>query len=401
MTVCQGEVAVVDMAQALRGDAKSLVTTVPSAEIESIFAFSSFTAVSYRIDGEPAVGIIEFAKPRETGMPALERIHKLQFEPDYLTVQVDDQLDWRCPELQGTVTSFVLAPSPWSTRPENYQEPIVLPQSGTYVQLRVWAPSEGGEKIPITIAFNEAMVAAPRPLVLNVYGAYGVSFEPVYSVGTYSLLDRGVILAVAHVRGGGEKGREWHRSAQNLHKHKSVDDFVSVAQHLVDEGWTRRGAIVAQGVSAGGTVVGAALNRATGLFAAAVVSVPFVDPLTSMLDKSNPLSEVEIPEWGDPTNDRHAYEALRRLSPYESVNDRTEYPAVLATAARNDFRVPAGEVTKWVHALRRAGSEALLIVDMNSGHEGPMSDHANRLAFANQLAWTLSNLPSHLGRAAP
>jgi oligopeptidase B len=187
-----------------------------------------------------------------------------------------------------------------------------------------------------------------------------------------SLLDRGFVYAIAHVRGGGEMGREWYEDGKFLSKTNTFDDFIACAGELIAEGYTNPRRLAIRGRSAGGLLIGAVLNDRPDLFACAVAQVPFVDSLTTMLDDSIPLTVNEYEEWGDP-NDREFYEYMKTYSPYDNVH-RASYPAVLATAGLNDPRVPYWEPAKWVAKLRVATLSTrpiLLKTDLDSGHSGP------------------------------
>lgn len=256
-------------------------------------------------------------------------------------------------------------------------------------QQRAWATGVDGERIPVTIAHAGSRTRRASPLVLLVYGAYGVPFDARFSPGIRSLLGRGVTLAIAHVRGGGELGPDWHAAATGQRKALSVDDYLAVAHHLIDHGWTERGGIVAQGSSAGGTIVAAALNRAPALFAAGLVHAPFVDPLAALSDESA-RAAADVAEWGDPA-DARSRRALAALTAADGVCISRRYPPVLAFAGNADPRVPAEHVRRWIEALISAGSEATALVD-ETGHDGAASRSEERRRFALELAWTMDVL---------
>jgi oligopeptidase B len=190
------------------------------------------------------------------------------------------------------------------------------------------------------------------------------------------MLDRGVVYAIAHVRGGGELGRRWYLDGKLANKPHSFEDFVAVARHLVSEGWTSPPQLAALGGSAGGLLMGASANLAPELFAGMVAEVPFVDCLTTMLDASIPLTVIEQEEWGDPVADEEAYYLIKSYSPYDNVND-ARYPRMLVTSGINDPRVGYFEPTKWVQKLRAAhpdnarSGHVLLRMELSAGHGGP------------------------------
>ncbi|MCU1500014.1 MAG: family peptidase [Acidimicrobiales bacterium] len=267
-----------------------------------------------------------------------------------------------------------------------------------YASAREWATASDGTRVPISLVWRPDAVTdgEPAPCVLYGYGAYEASMDPWFSVARLSLLDRGVVFAIAHVRGGGELGRGWYEHGKFGEKANTFTDFLAAAQHLVDTGRTAPDRLAARGGSAGGLLMGAVANLAPQLFRAVVAEVPFVDPLTTMLDPSLPLTVIEWEEWGDPLHSAEAYGWLRAYSPYENVGDGSAYPAVLATAGLNDPRVGYHEPAKWVARLRDHGHgvgpadderPVVFKVELGAGHGGPTGrydswrDEAFVLAF--------------------
>ena len=242
-----------------------------------------------------------------------------------------------------------------------------------YVTDRLWATSTDGVKVPLSIVHRRGLTRnGANPTLLYGYGAYEIPSDPMFDAARLSLLDRGFVYAIAHVRGGGEMGREWYEEGKLLHKTNTFDDFIACASELIAQGYTTPRRLAIRGRSAGGLLVGAVLNSRPDLFACAVAQVPFVDALTTMLDDSIPLTVNEYEEWGDP-NDPEFYEYMKGYSPYDNVH-RAAYPGLLATAGLNDPRVPYWEPAKWVAKLRGAtlsGRPILLKTDLGSGHSGP------------------------------
>jgi oligopeptidase B len=230
--------------------------------------------------------------------------------------------------------------------------------------------------------------------LLYGYGAYEMSMDPWFSIARLSLLDRGVVFAIAHVRGGGELGRHWYEDGKFGAKRNSFSDFVACAQHLVDTGRTAPSLLAARGGSAGGLLMGAVTNLAPELFGAVVAEVPFVDPLTTMLDPSLPLTVIEWDEWGDPLHSAEAYGWMKAYAPYENVAPASEatYPAIFATAGLNDPRVGFHEPAKWVARLRDQGHEALFKVELGAGHGGPTGRYEAWREESEVLAWLLSQI---------
>jgi oligopeptidase B len=254
---------------------------------------------------------------------------------------------------------------------------------------RAWATADDGTRIPISLVYREDRAPDGRgPALLYGYGAYEYSLDPIFSSLRLSMLDRGFLYAIAHVRGGGELGRRWYEDGKLLHKTNTFTDFVACASHLVDGGWTSADGLVARGGSAGGLLMGAVVNLAPRLFKAVIAEVPFVDCLTTILDDTLPLTVLEWEEWGNPRDDVDAYAYLKSYSPYDNVT-AGPHPEMLVTAGLTDPRVSYWEPAKWVAKLRAADPDAqvLLKTEMGAGHQGPSGrydawrDEAFVLAF--------------------
>ncbi len=242
-----------------------------------------------------------------------------------------------------------------------------------YETRRLHARAADGALIPITLLMRRGTALdGSAPLMLYGYGAYGHALEPVFSTQVLSLVDRGWVWAWTHVRGGSDKGWGWFLDGRGANKPNTFTDFIACAQHLIAEGYTRAGRICAYGGSAGGMLVGAAINLAPELFGAAVAAVPFVDVLNTMSDPDLPLTPPEWPEWGNPLESGEAYDRIARYSPYENVAAKP-YPAVLARAGLSDPRVTWWEPQKWIARLREAttsGRPVLLETNLDAGHGG-------------------------------
>ncbi len=265
-------------------------------------------------------------------------------------------------------------------------------RAADYVQHRLWALADDDVQVPVSVV-SRRDTPWPAPCVLYGYGAYETSLDPGFSVARLSLLDRGVVVAYAHVRGGGELGRAWYEQGRLAAKPTTFTDFVAAGRHLLASDVAAVGRLAARGASAGGLTVGAAVNLAPDLFCAAQVGVGFLDPLTAMLAEDLPLTITERDEWGDPVADRDAFETIAGYSPYGNIGPG-RYPDVLATAALHDQRVPASEPAKWVAALRDrpdASGEALLHVELG-GHQGATGRYQAWRDEAYELAWLLDRL---------
>jgi oligopeptidase B len=252
---------------------------------------------------------------------------------------------------------------------------------GRYRTERRWATADDGAQIPLSLVYRSDLTPGPEgaPCLLYGYGSYEVSIDPTFSSLRLSLLDRGFVFAIAHVRGGGEMGRHWYEEGKLAAKPNTFTDFIACARSLVADGLTSPDRLVARGGSAGGLLMGAASNLAPGLFAAVVAEVPFVDCLTTILDETLPLTVLEWEEWGNPVEDPSIYSVMKSYSPYDNVRSVDDsgvpvrYPAVLATAGLSDPRVGYWEPAKWVAKLRAANTEnrVLLKTELGAGHGGP------------------------------
>jgi len=289
------------------------------------------------------------------------------------------------PVYESTVMRFFYTSlnAPWSTfdYDMNTRERTLVKEQpvpggynrADYVADRLWATAPDGVLVPLSIVYRRGLLrSGTNPTMLYGYGAYEIPSDPMFDAARISLLDRGFVFAIAHVRGGGEMGREWYEDGKFLCKTNTFDDFIACALELIKQGYTNPRKLSIRGRSAGGLLIGAVLNSRPDLFGCAVAQVPFVDVLTTMLDESIPLTVNEYEEWGDP-NDPEFYEYMKSYSPYDNVH-RAPYPALLVTAGLNDPRVPYWEPAKWVAKLRQATLSArpiLLKTDLGSGHSGP------------------------------
>jgi oligopeptidase B len=259
-----------------------------------------------------------------------------------------------------------------------------------FEQHRIWAKADDGTDVPVSLVCRRG---TPRdgtaPALLYGYGAYETCIDPAMSIARLSLLDRGFVFAVAHVRGGGELGRTWYENGKLLHKRNTFTDFIAAAHHLIDERWTSAERLVAEGGSAGGLLMGAVANLAPEMFAGILASVPFVDALTSILDPELPLTVIEWDEWGDPLHDPDVYAYMKSYSPYENVQPR-HYPDILAVTSLHDTRVMYVEPAKWIAKLRATASGYFLLkTEMSAGHGGVSGRYSSWRERAWELAWII------------
>lgn len=263
-----------------------------------------------------------------------------------------------------------------------------------YETVRLLARGHDGVEIPISMVHRKGITPdGSNPVVLNGYGSYGSSFDPYFSSNRISLLDRGVVHAIGHIRGGSELGRAWYEDGKFLKKKNTFHDFIACAETLRDSGWAAPGRIAIEGGSAGGLLIGATINMRPELFGAAIAEVPFVDVMNTMLDPSIPLTIGEYDEWGNP-EDPVYYQYMKTYSPYDNVREQA-YPPLLVTAGLNDPRVHYWEPAKWVARMRdHAVPDQILLLktNMGAGHGGASGRYERLREIAFQHAFLLDQL---------
>jgi oligopeptidase B len=242
-----------------------------------------------------------------------------------------------------------------------------------YVTTRIMASAEDGAQVPVSLLHRSDFIRdGNAPLLLYGYGSYGMAMPASFSANRLSLVDRGFVYAIAHIRGGADKGWNWYLDGKREKKTNTFDDFAAAAQALIGQGYTSTKKIVGHGGSAGGMLMGAVANRSGELFSGIIAEVPFVDVLNTMLDDTLPLTPPEWPEWGNPIEDAKAFRTILSYSPYENVTAK-DYPAILALAGLTDPRVTYWEPAKWIARLRATmtgGGPVLLRTNMGAGHGG-------------------------------
>jgi oligopeptidase B len=267
--------------------------------------------------------------------------------------------------------------------------------AAAYASEVTYATASDGARIPVSLVYRrDKRAAGPQPLLLTAYGAYGFAYDVHFSSARLSLLDRGVIVATAHVRGGGELGKRWHDQGRMLAKKNTFTDFIAAAEHLIARGYTDSSRLVIEGGSAGGLLMGAVANLRPDLFKAVVADVPFVDVINTMLDPTLPLTTGEYEEWGDPRQ-REYYDYMLSYSPYDNVEAKA-YPAMLVQTSLNDSQVMYWEPAKYVARLRATKTDAnplLLKTNMEAGHGGP----SGRYEYLRETAFTYAFVLWQLG----
>ncbi|MEV0368024.1 S9 family peptidase [Nocardia fusca] len=376
---------------------RTLIGHRDDVRLEDIDAFSGQLVLSYRREALPRVAVWPLTAD------GYGELRELEFDLELYSAGLGSCPEWDQPTLRLGLTSFITPTQVFDYVVETgalllrKEQPVLGGyDANDYVQHRDWAVAADGTRIPISIVARRDTDRAtgPKPLLLYGYGSYEASMDPGFSVSRLSLLDRGMVFAIAHVRGGGEMGRLWYENGKTLTKKNTFTDFVSCAQHLVGNGTTAPDRMIADGGSAGGLLVGAVANIAPELFAGVLANVPFVDPLTSILDPSLPLTVIEWDEWGNPLADKDVYEYMKSYSPYENVAAK-DYPAILAITSINDTRVLYVEPAKWVAKLRatKTGDSPLLLkTEMSAGHGGVSGRYEKWREVAFEYAWVLDTV---------
>lgn len=298
-----------------------------------------------------------------------------QVEPVY-TVSHGQNPEFSSQVLRYRYTSLVSPPSVFDygmkdrVRTLRKQDEVKGYDPAAYTTERIWASAVDGVQVPVSLVYPADLEKdGQNPCLLIGYGSYGMSYDPHFSSNLVSLLQRGFVVAYAHIRGGGEMGRHWKEDGKYLKKKNTFTDFIACAEELIDSSYTSPGRLVISGRSAGGLLMGAVANMRPDLFAGVVAGVPFVDVVNTMLDASIPLTVIEWEEWGNPADPEY-YRYMKSYSPYDNVEAK-EYPAILATAGLNDPRVQYWEPAKWVAKLRVCKTDdnpLLLKTEMGAGH---------------------------------
>jgi oligopeptidase B len=368
-------------------DPKELIPHDPLTKVGRVLPFAHHLVVTGRRNGNPAITVIP-----DRGAP-----FDLEVEESAYRLAVGENLDYAAATFRFTYESFLAPRRVIDLDLDTGQQTVIkeTPAPGydptRYEQRRIWAPVEDAI-IPITLV-HRTDLALPAPTLLYGYGAYESSIDPWFDPSQFPLLDRGVVFAVAHIRGGGEMGRLWHENGRMSNKMNTFTDFIASAEHLLEAGVAREGRIAARGVSAGGLLMGAVTTMRPDLWAAIVAEVPFVDVVNTMLDPAIPLTVGEWEEWGNPEI-ADQYQWLKDYSPYEHTVP-ADYPAILATAGLNDPRVAYWEPAKWVARLRtvnQGGRPILLKTEMGAGHGGPSGRYDAWRDEAFILAFVLDQL---------
>jgi oligopeptidase B len=388
------------LAEAPIDDPGRWTTVIPgrdSTRLLDVDAFTEFLVVYFRRDGLTGLRII---RADSTG-------YDVAFPEPVYTVSPGGTPDPAATQYRLRYTSLITPDSVYDCematgelvlRRRQPVLPLMTSAAGggeyrpeDFEQHREWATAPDGTRVPISLVCRAGTPRDGRaPGLIYGYGSYEISMDPRFSIARLSLLDRGFVYAIAHVRGGGELGRGWYDDGKMLHKKNTFSDFMACARHLAERGWTSADRLVARGGSAGGLLMGAVVNAAPDAFAGIVAQVPFVDALTTILDPSLPLTVTEWEEWGDPLHDPEVYRYMKSYSPYENAR-AAGYPPILAVTSLNDTRVLYREPAKWIARLQAEarGGPFLLKTEMNAGHGGRSGRYDAWHEEAFVLAWII------------
>jgi oligopeptidase B len=370
-----------------------VIAQEPGAKLERVEPFRDHLVIHLRSGGLKQLRIMEFA---EDGRPSGDQ-HEIAFPEPVYTIAGNRNPNFNSRLVRLTYSSLTTPKTVYdydmserSLVVRKREEVLGGYDPSAYFSERQWATADDGTRVPISLVYRRDLRReGGNPLWLYGYGSYGATMEPGFNANRLSLLDRGFIYAIAHIRGGGEMGRAWYEQGKLMAKKSTFSDFVACADFLVDGGYTSPDRLVISGRSAGGLLMGAVVNLRPELFAAVIAGVPFVDVINTMLDPTIPLTVTEYEEWGNP-NERDAYAYMKSYSPYDNLA-AVDYPHILATAGLNDPRVQYWEPAKWVAKLRTLKTDErqlLLKTNMAAGHGGASGrfDYLEELAFEYAFA---------------
>jgi len=377
-----------------RASWKELIPNRPGTMLEDVDAFSDHMVTTEREDGlvHFRVRSLDAGNPKDISFP----------EPTYSVDQVQNY-QFVTTEFRFAYTSMITPISIYDYNVKTGERTLLKRQPvlggyspDNYKSERIWVTAKDGTKVPVSLVYRKALVLnGQRPMLLEGYGSYGYPNDVVFSSNEVSLLDRGLIVATAHVRGGGELGKPWHDGGRMMTKMNTFTDFIAVAEDLIKGGYTSSDRLVITGGSAGGLLMGAVTNMRPDLFRAVVNYVPFVDVMNTMLDASLPLTTGEYLEWGNP-NEKPAYDYMVAYSPYDNIKAQA-YPAILVRSSFNDSQVPYWESAKYVarmRALKTDTNPLLFKIKLQPGGHGGASGRYDRLHdTAFDFAFVLTQLP--------
>lgn len=372
-----------------------LIPHKPGCLLIDITLFKDYMVRLEREEGLPRIVIRELESGEE---------HAIAFDEEAYSLGLSSGYEFNTTTIRFTYSSMTTPAEVYdydmATRERVLRKTQEIPsghKQSDYITRRVYAPAHDGEQIPITLLYHKrTRIDGEAPLFLYGYGSYGISMPAGFYANHLSLVNRGFIYAIAHIRGGKEKGYNWYKFGKMEHKTNSFKDFISAADYLIEQKFTSKGRIVSHGGSAGGMLMGAVANMAPDRFKGIIAEVPFVDVLNTMLDDTLPLTPPEWPEWGNPITSEEAYKRIASYSPYENVKAQ-DYPAMLVMAGLTDPRVTYWEPAKWVARLRATKTDnnpLYLKTNMEAGHGGASGrfDHLKEVALVQAFALKAAKL---------
>lgn len=368
---------------------KEIIPHRDTVLLEGFEVFQNYLVTHERINGLTQLRVFDWATMDDRYIPFEEQAYTAYFNinPEFNT----DLLRFSYTSLTTPSSIFDINMQSFERQLLKQQEVVGGYDASAYFTERLWAVADDGTKIPISMVYKKGVeINGNAPLLLYGYGSYGASMDPGFNSARLSLLDRGFIYAIAHVRGGEELGRQWYEDGKLLNKKNTFTDFIDCGEFLVAQGYTNPQKLFAMGGSAGGLLIGAVVNMSPQLFKAVIAAVPFVDVVTTMLDESIPLTTGEYDEWGNP-NDETYYNYMLSYSPYDNV-EKKEYPAMLVTTGLHDSQVQYWEPAKWVAKLRDYKTDdntLLLWTNMDYGHSGASGRFARYKEIALEYAFLL------------
>ncbi|KAI8353239.1 prolyl oligopeptidase family-domain-containing protein [Choanephora cucurbitarum] len=378
---------------------QDVVTMKATEKIEDVDLFQRHIIVYGKRDGLPMMLCHDLVT---------HQTHSVKLPEKFCVLYPGTNLDFHTDQVRFSIQSpfmhestFEYDMSTQKLSPVRVQ-PVKNFDKSNYTCSQVHVPSHDGKKVPVTLLHKkEIKLNGKNPVLMRSYGAYGTCTDIDFRVEQLPLLERGWVIALPHVRGGSELGRDWYEEGKLKNKMNSFKDFIAVAEHLVDSKLTSPEHLTAMGTSAGGLLVGAMLHMRPDLFKALLLKVPFVDPLSAMLNPSLPLTQIEYPEWGNPTDDPEAYDLIESYAPYDNIHphlfsDHTSFPSVYITGGMKDQRVAYWQPLKLMARLRHSmpaqyPSTALLQMDLDRGHFSGAEQESRLSDLAQQMAFLLSS----------
>jgi oligopeptidase B len=374
---------------------KEIIAHQPQIKLDDFDLFANYLVLSERTKGLPTIRVIDLRN---------QKAHELDFPEPVYNASLDANREFNTDTLRFRYQSLTTPSSVFDYDMGKHTR-VLLKQTevlggynpANYTTERVYATASDGTKIPMSVVYRKGLKRdGKNPLLLYGYGSYGISTDPNFNSNRVSLLDRGVVYAIAHIRGGGELGEDWREAGRMMQKKNTFTDFIACAEHLIKEKYTASDRLAIQGGSAGGLLMGAVVNMRPDLFKAVLAQVPFVDVVNTMLDASLPLTTGEYLEWGNP-NEKAAYDYIKSYSPYDNIGAKA-YPTMLVKVSLNDSQVPYWEGTKFVAKLRAMKTDnnpIMLKVNMGAGHGGS----SGRYDALHDLAFDYAFLLTQLGAA--